>query len=241
MEMAAHRYTAPAFLGRVDVAKLLLKNGAKILLRNNDGATPTDALSLNWETTVFIGNLVGIEIKNQDIETIQRGRREIAELFGVADQLEGEGTPSEKAVWEAASTGNLNVVKQALANGMDPNTKDPKSGGTLLTTAALMGHTEIVKLLLEHGAAVNTQSNDGGTALHAAAFLGRAETVKLLLEHGADTSIRHKMGGKAIDGAKLPWLLTKGILRGLKIEVDKEEVQTGRAEVKKLISQHNKK
>ena len=228
-----------AFLGKSDIAKLLLENGADAQARNNDGATPTDALSVNWETTVFIGNLVGIEIKKQDIETIQTGRREIAKLFGVSDLLEAESIPPEKAVWDAASKGNLNIVKQALANGMDPNTKDPKSGGTLLTTAALMGHTEIVSVLLEHGADVNARSNDGGTALHAAAFLGRSETVKLLLEHGADTTIRHKMGGKAIDGAKLPWLLTKGILRGLKIEVDKEEVQAGRDEVKKLISQHN--
>ena len=230
-----------AFLGKSDIAKLLLENGADAQARNNDDATPTDALSLNWETTVFIGNLVGIEVKKEDIETIQTGRRKIAKLFGVSDLLEAESIPSEKAVWDAVSAGNLNVVKQALASGMDPNTKDPKSGGTLLTSAALMGHTEIVSVLLEHGADVNARSNDGGTALHAAAFLGRAETVKLLLDKGADTTLRHKMGGKAIDSAKLPWLFTRGILRGLKIEVDKEKVQAGREEVKKLISQHNKK
>ena len=230
-----------AFLGRTEVAKLLLENGANIQARNNDGATPTDALSLDWETTAFISNLVGIEIKKQDIETIQTGRREIAKLFGVADPFEGEGTFSEKAVWDAVSTGNLSVVKQALANGMDPNTKDPKSGGTLLASAALMGHTDIVSLLLEHGADVNARSKDGGTALHAAAFLGRAETVKLLLDKGADPTLRHKMGSTAIDGAKLPWLLTKGILGTLKIEVDEAKVKADRAEVIKLISRHNKK
>ena len=108
----------------------------------------------------------------------------------------------------------------------------------MLAAAALMGHMEIVALLLEHGADVNARSKDGGTALHAAAFLGRVETVKLLLDKGADTTLRHKMGSTAIDGAKLNWLLTKGILGTLNIEVDAAEVKAGRAEVVKLISRH---
>ncbi len=227
------------FLGHAETAELLLNNGADVIAKNDDGATPVDLLAVPWEMTRFMAGALGIELEREQVEA---GKAKIREMLSANPKFgfEGEGTFSEKAVWEAISTGNLNVVKQALANGMDPNTKDPKSGGTLLTTAALMGHTEIVKLLLEHDADVNIQSNDGGTALHAAAFLGRAETVKLLLDNGADANLRHKMGSKAIDGAKLPWLLTKGILSGLKIKVDKEEVQAGRTEVIKLISQHNK-
>ena len=118
---------------------------------------------------------------------------------------------------------------------------DPRSGSTLLATAALMGHTEVVALLLEHGADVNAKSRDGGTALHAAAFLGRAETVKLLLKKGADISLRNSMGSTAIDGAKLDWTFTKGIIGMLQIEVDEAEVKAGRAEVVKLITQYSKK
>jgi ankyrin repeat protein len=137
-------------------------------------------------------------------------------------------------------TGDLTAVKQALADGADPNTKDPTSGSTLLSTAALMGHTKVVALLLEHGADINARSRDGGTALHAAAFLGRAETVKLLLDKGADTTLRSNMGGTAIDGAKLNWLMTKGILGMLKLEVDDAEVKAGRVEVIKLLEGQNK-
>ena len=73
------------------------------------------------------------------------------------------------------------------------------------------------------------------------AFLGRAATVKLLLDKGADTTIQHNMGGEAIEGAKMNWLLTSVILRTLKIKVDKAEVQAGRKEVIKLISEYNRK
>lgn len=228
------------FLGRAGTAELLVKNGAALNTKNDDGATPVDLLAVPWEMTKLLTRPMGIQVEQEQVDA---GKAKIREMLGTDTKVgfEGEGVPTEKGVWEAASTGNLNLVKQALVNGMDPDTKDPKSGGTLLATAALMGHTEIVSLLLEHGADINARSNDGGTALHAAAFLGRAETVKLLLNKGADTTLRHKMGGKAIDGAKLPWLLTRGILHSLKIEVDKETVKAGRAEVIKLISRHSRK
>ena len=230
-----------AFLGRVDVAKLLLENGADIKAHNNDGATPADVLSVDWETTAFVGRLIGMDIEEEEIAVIKKGRNEIAKLFGVEDTFDGAGTSSAQNLSKAAFTGNLAVVKQALADGADPNIQDPQSGSTLLSIAALMGHTEIVALLLEHGVDVNAKSRDGGTALHSAAFLGRAETVKLLVKKGADISLRNSMGSTAIDGAKLDWTFTKGIIAMLQIEVDEAEVKAGRAEVIKLISQHNKK
>ncbi len=224
------------FLGHAETAELLIKNGADINTKNGDGAAPIDLLGVPWEMTRFLTDMFGIKLEQKQVET---GRAKIAEMLNV--KLASASQIVTNDIWAAASTGNLGVVKQALANGMDANLKDPKSGDILLGTAALMGHTEIVALLLEHGADVNLRSKDGGTALHAAAFLGRAETVKLLLEHGADTTIRHNMGGTAIDGAKLNWLLTKGILSTMKIKVDAAEVKAGRKEVVKLISDHHKK
>jgi ankyrin repeat protein len=171
---------------------------------------------------------------------MKAGRSEIAKLFGVADSFGETDTFSPQRLSGAAFIGDLEAMKQGLAGGADPNTKDPQSGSTLLATAALMGHTEVVALLLEHGADVNVRSKDGGTALHAAAFLGRAETVKLLLDKGADSSLRSNIGGTAIDGAKMNWLITKGILGMLKLEVDEAEVKAGRTEVVELLTGQKK-
>lgn len=227
------------FLGHAGPAELLLKNGADVTAKNDDGATPIDMLAIPWEMTKMLSEPLGIKLEQKHVEI---GKTKIAEMLNVksSNLSEGKSTLPVENVWDAASAGNLRVVKQAIANGIDVNMKDPKSGGTLLATTALMGHTEIVALLLAHGADVNARSKDGGTALHAAAFLGRVETVKLLVDKGADTTLQHKMGGTAIDGAKLNWLLTKGILATLKIKVDEAAVKAGRAEVVKLLGEQVK-
>ena len=112
---------------------------------------------------------------------MQSGRNKIAKLFGVKE-FDSKDTPSAQNLSSSVFVGDRVEVKQMLTDGADPNAQDPQSGSTMLSIAALMGHTEVVALLLEHGADVNVKSRDGGTALHAAAFLGRVETVKLLLE-----------------------------------------------------------
>ena len=229
-----------AVFGRADVAKLLVENGANPQVRNDDGGTPADALHLDWNTTGFIGGLIGVAVEKENIAVMQSGRNEIAKLFGVKG-FDSKNISSAQNLSEAVFIGNLAAVKQALTDGADPNAQDPQSGSTMLSIAALMGHTEIVTVLLKHGADVNAKSRDGSTALHAAAFLGRAETTELLLEKGADTTLRNNMGSTAIEGAKLNWLITKGILAMLQLEVDEAEVKAGRTEVIKLISQHNRK
>ena len=51
--------------------------------------------------------------------------------------------------------------------------------------AALKGHLEVVRLLLEAGADKDSATTDGATALLEAAMAGHLEVVRLLLETGA--------------------------------------------------------
>jgi len=65
---------------------------------------------------------------------------------------------------------------------MDVDTKD-NQGNTALHYAALWGHLEIVKRLVEErNMDVYTKDNQGNTALHYAALGGRLEIVKWLVE-----------------------------------------------------------
>ena len=233
-----------AFLGRAETAELLLKNGADVNAKNDDGATPVDILGVPWEMTKLLSRPLGIKLEQEQVEG---GKAKIREMFSTDAKLDAKILPhtqnnsTDLQLSGAAFTGDFTTMKQALADGADPNTRDPQSGSTFLATAALMGHTKVVALLLEHDADVNAKSRDGGTALHAAAFLGRVETVKLLLEKEADITLRDNMGSTAINAAKLDWAFTEIILGMLQIEVDEAEVKAGRVEVVKLISRHGGK
>lgn len=57
---------------------------------------------------------------------------------------------------------------------------DPKTGWCFLHLAAQYGRLEIARLLLEHGAPLNTRNSGGRTALGVARANGRMEIVEYL-------------------------------------------------------------
>ena len=62
---------------------------------------------------------------------------------------------------------------------------------TLLYIAAQMGHTDIVRLLIESGESIDEKCGPDGdeTPLYAAACFGKYQIVELLLEKGADAEL----------------------------------------------------
>ena len=67
-----------------------------------------------------------------------------------------------------------------------------------LHSAAMNGHFEIVKLLIEAGASVNIQTNGGWTPLCGAAENGHFKVVQFLLQAGADVNMKDNHGATAV-------------------------------------------
>lgn len=67
-------------------------------------------------------------------------------------------------------------------------------GATFLSTAADRGDVNIAEILIAHGADVNAKDSGGNTALHAAAWAGRDEVIKLLLSKGAEVDPKRHDG-----------------------------------------------
>lgn len=106
----------------------------------------------------------------------------------------------------AVATNNLEVIKQHIAAGSNLNERDEHAGGSSpLITAALFGHTEAAKALLDAGADVDFQNKEGSTALHTAAFFCKLDIVKLLLEKGADKTIRNTYNTTAYESVAAPF------------------------------------
>ena len=132
--------------------------------------------------------------------------------------------------------GDIEAVKQHLANGVNVNVR-ADNGGTPLGWAALLGQYEVAELLIQKGAGVNFKGGDGGTALHAAAFLGRLEVVKLLIENGADIEATNNNFETLIDVTMADWENTQFVLVMFNISVERKEIEAGRAKVAELLNQ----
>ena len=71
-------------------------------------------------------------------------------------------------------------------------------GATALHWAVEVGDTEVVRILLEHGAYVDAQTTEGQTALHEAARAGDTEVVRILLEHRANIHAQTEQSNQTI-------------------------------------------
>ena len=115
-----------------------------------------------------------------------------------------ELTPQAKSDFRLrlyAETGKIEAFKQQLAAGANVNAKD-EYGDTPLHNAALMGHKEIVEILINANADVNAKDANNQTPLDIAQINARLghqsnkETADLLRKHGGKTGEELKAEGK---------------------------------------------
>ncbi len=99
----------------------------------------------------------------------------------------------ESELHTAALLGEIDEVKQLLANGADINHKN-SSGSTPLCMAVPPGNKEVAEFLIANGADLNVKDNKGYTPLHLAVMGPHPEMVKLLLSNGADVNSKNKDG-----------------------------------------------
>jgi uncharacterized protein len=97
---------------------------------------------------------------------------------------------------DAAAVGNLERVKQLVAEDSTVAQSVSPDGFPVLALAAAFGHLDIAKYLAEHGADIDVTATNGSgyNALTGAVASGHAEIVRWLLEHGANPNHRYGEG-----------------------------------------------
>lgn len=84
-----------------------------------------------------------------------------------------------------AQDGNVKALEFAIANGASAG--NPAGDiDSPLSLAAKFGHTNVMDLLLHHGASIESPGHSWGGALHAACYANQVEAAKVCVRNGAD-------------------------------------------------------
>ena len=123
----------------------------------------------------------------------------------------GSQTAPINSIHDAAKRGDIEAVKQYLADNANVNSKDSKGmtpfakdntiGRTPLHIAAGAGHKKIVELLIAKGADVNAMDIIEWSPLHYATIWKHKEIVELLIANGADVNAKDMHDETPLDGA----------------------------------------
>ena len=108
---------------------------------------------------------------------------------------------AQAALIEAAKSGNVNQLHEALEAGADPNLRD-EAGETLLHWLARNPDVEAFFWYFDRADHPNARNNAGQTALHVAAEMDNPAAVSDLLAAKADPCIRDGQGRLPFDIAE---------------------------------------
>jgi ankyrin repeat protein/L-ascorbate metabolism protein UlaG (beta-lactamase superfamily) len=97
-------------------------------------------------------------------------------------------------IHNAAAQGDLARVRAILAEAPDAGQEKDERNDTPLHLAAVNGHVEVVRLLLDSGVPVWIGDNEESSALDVASSRGHTDVVELLIARGANVR-RHDLNG----------------------------------------------
>ncbi|CAM9907256.1 unnamed protein product [Ectocarpus fasciculatus] len=112
-------------------------------------------------------------------------------------------TKKNRDLYVAATSGNLDELKVALAAGASPNWYNKsEDGATALHRAASGGHVGCVEHLLKNGSVIDERLlTNSNSALHLACGNGHVETVKVLVAASASVNAGNSYGNAPIHAA----------------------------------------
>lgn len=196
--------------GRTDVVKYLVELGQNPIKADSEFSSPfTQAIrSGHFDIVDFLtedpkvlnykgreGNAVfnAIVAGHQDIYELIKKKSSSGKLELEPGDIRMDKSFLERVLFENCLWGNLTNVSVLLNEEVDLNSW--KSENSPLRAAILSGNVELVKLLIEHGAKLDTVfGRNRLTYLHLAAQMGYADIISTLVRSGIDINIPDAKG-----------------------------------------------
>jgi ankyrin repeat protein len=112
------------------------------------------------------------------------------QLVPIRNRLVFKGQKTDHPFFYAVSFGFCDAAEYIITEHPERINGKGWFNQTPLHAAAEKGHTDILSLLLKHGADVNVRDLIGNTPLHQASVQGKVGAGRFLLDHGADINTR---------------------------------------------------
>ncbi|PGH17390.1 hypothetical protein AJ80_04846 [Polytolypa hystricis UAMH7299] len=170
---------------------LLLENGATLTYRCFDRLSALDyAIRHDDDSLEFVSKLIGLKSAitgTSFSEAVARQSHECIELlFGNMEFARPNA--AAYGLYSAAENGLIEFVKQFLDHRVVMVTNGPRPIDSL-RVAVQRQHTEVVRVLLIHGADPNSLGSYHESILYLAVCRSNEEIVRVLLEYGADPDL----------------------------------------------------
>ncbi|MDB4794666.1 ankyrin repeat domain-containing protein [bacterium] len=175
--------------GRHKIAELLISSGAKINIQCSDGLSVLTPLD------------IAIKLDKKRIISLLRNN--------------GGKINAELSIIQAVLSGSVYWVNEHLSRGQSANRSTKKYTETIMTIlhySVLQNNYNIVQLLLDNGADINSRSGEGMSALHYAVRDGYMDIIKLIISYDADLNLISRGGREIISGQLLKNLHNTNII-----------------------------
>lgn len=185
-----------------EIARLLIKAGADVNVKTIHGETP-----IVWARTKEIADI----LLQAGAETTPEIRLLLSCRFGRTEEVKAliaQGVNVNTPVGPFGSTplawaANAQIARLLIDAGADVNAKDRTNETPLTEACQAFQKTEVIKVLLEHGADTTIISDFMCyNALMWAVWANNIEAVKILIEHGADVNAENECGKTPLSIAK---------------------------------------
>ncbi len=186
-----------------DIAKRLMVSGADVTARNHYGVTALYLAARSGDAATTRALLVaGIDANTSlpggETALMTAARSGHTDVVGVlltgssvaaslADLVASTAVNERSGYAPVESAGYGDTERHAIQrNRAAVNAREQRYGDTALMWAAVAGHVDVVRLLIEAGADVRAVDDEGVTALHLARAKGHTEVAAALLAAGAN-------------------------------------------------------
>ena len=155
------------YFNHSNIVRFLISKGADVNFETPDGET-----ALHWALKCGHGKLAKLLIRNNAVGDIE-------DTWGI--------TPPQLTV----ENGYTEIFRMLAARGMNMRIKEKHYGRTFLHLAAIHGHLDIAKMLIDQGLDVDAVDHDGKSPYYYALKYGNKKIAQMLEEWG---DLKHRPG-----------------------------------------------